>query len=171
LSTRYTRAVHHPTAGRAGERQGMEVCGTVDHLLTRRCPRSGAFRALHVYKLPVKCGHRTTFPVRCRHRIRWTGGVPSLRPAGHSAGLGRDHLEGQARNEAWGPQLARRARTAQSCVPDSRPKPDHLTVPGGPMAPEVPGLCGRPCKNGRPRATACQVASRTLRQGSVEMPS
>jgi hypothetical protein len=122
LSTRYTRAVHHPTAGRAGERQGMEVCGTVDHLLTRCCPRSGAFRALHVYKLPVKCGHRTTFPVRCRHRIRWTGGVPSLRPAGHSAGLGRDHLEGQARNEVWGPQLARRARTAQSCVPDSRAK-------------------------------------------------
>lgn len=110
-----------------------EVCGTETHrLLLYRC-RSEAFPPRSVHKFPEHCGHAldsTSMHVpawtaaivmpRCdpvtspvQRRIRRTGGVPSIRPAGQSAGLDRDNFGTPAINEAWGRHLASRERTAQ----------------------------------------------------------
>ncbi len=126
--------------------QRMPVCGTETHRLLLCRHRSGAFPPRRVHKFPESCGHAlgpTSMHVpawtavvvmpRCdpvtspvQRRIRRTGGVPSLRPAGQPAGLDRDSFGTPSTNEAWG--RASRRDSAAVC-PEGRAKHRTLTRP------------------------------------------
>lgn len=78
-------------------------------------------------------------------------------------------MERQTLIEAWGGATCKRGsgeHTGESRIVDQRTSPS--LVPGSPIPPDVPGPGGSACEQRLPRATVCQLGSKTLRQGSVE---